>query len=322
MISVIVPAHREPYLWHTVNSLLVNAVGDIEVIPVIDGTWLEGVPPKDPRVKTIFLQKAEGMRGAINAGLAVAKGEFIMKSDAHCCFSEGYDEVLTGHCDDNWLMIPRRFALNEKDWEPTKLNYPRDYHYWTFPGDSDPAYGYAFQVSTYPDGRVNRLGIDDTMTFQGSCFLGRRKYFMKHVGFLDAVNYGTFTHDQAEVGLAYWLSGGEVKTINKCWYAHLFKQKRHYKSRLFSRKGKKDEMRILGAEYATRHWMLDQHGKAKFFSWLVDKFQPLPGWEGDWQGRYREKLNGIRGSQEGVQPGASGAGEGSGGQLPGAGLAS
>ncbi len=40
-------------------------------------------------------QEAKGMRTAINQAVAIAKGKYIMKLDAHCMVDEGIDEKNT-----------------------------------------------------------------------------------------------------------------------------------------------------------------------------------------------------------------------------------
>ena len=42
-LSVIIPCHKDPYLQKTIDSLLENATGEIEVIAVLDGYWAD--PP-------------------------------------------------------------------------------------------------------------------------------------------------------------------------------------------------------------------------------------------------------------------------------------
>jgi hypothetical protein len=150
--------------------------------------------------------------------------------------------------------------------------------------------------------------VDDTMIFQGSCWFANRTYFLRRVGLLDDHYYGTFSQEPMEIGLKYWLGGGAVKTTNKCWYAHLFKTGKHYKTAFFSRRHKKDDAAICGNEWSTHHWMANEEpGMVHPFSWLVDKFMPLPGWQQNWQELYvrrNEEPNDIRRSGEGLQPGA------------------
>lgn len=261
-LSIIIPYWREPYLDKTITSLKDNAVTEIEVLAE------EG---------------SKGMRAAINEGLKKAKGEFIMKIDAHCAVAKGFDKVLTENCKENWLMVPRRYSLNEETWD--RMGRPRDYHYLRFPG-CDSSYGYSFQVTNWP--KSNDLEIDDTMTYQGSGWVANKDYFMDHIGFYDdrPETYGTFAQDQQEVGLKYWLGGGEIKVNKRTWYAHLQKRGYHYQAGTFSRRHKKDEQRIKGDEWGTRHWINNEEpNMIRPFSWLIEKFNP-PGWE-NWEERWK-----------------------------------
>lgn len=282
-ISVIIPTYKEPYLNKTINSLLQTE--DIEVIPVIDNCPLEEPIIEDPRVKPIFHTKNTGMRGAINSGIEKAQGEYLMKIDAHCVIQKDFSG-LTGF-PENWLMIPRRYPLIEETWDRNINGRIKDYHYLTFPGTDDPRYGYSFQVQPY---KKDGPDIDDTLTFQGSCWLANRKYFMEHVGLLDSTNYGSFAQEQQEIGLKYWLGGGAVKVNKNVWYAHLFKKGKHYESAKFSNRHKKTEEHFKGNEYSTKHWM-EHEG----FPELIEKFLPLPGWEINWKDLYNnEKFTHIR----------------------------
>jgi len=283
-LSIIVPAYREPFLNKTIDSLLKNAVEEIEILPVLDCDIPYEPVMIDPRVKPINLGGNVGMRGAINAGLAKATGEYVMKIDAHCIVDLGFDKKLIDDCAENWLVVPRRFNLNDIKWERTRpIN---DYHYLVFPEVAPLSYGYSFQVAGWPRKRIDKLEIDDTMTFQGSCWLANRKYFMEHVGFLDdsLETYGTFAHEQQEIGLKYWLGGGAIKINKKTWYAHLFKKGRHYSSRKFSRKHKKDKYHISGNTWGTKHWMNNEEpNMVHSFSWYINKFWPIPTWPDNWQ---------------------------------------
>jgi hypothetical protein len=51
------------------------------------------------------------MREAINSAVRIAKGEFIMKMDAHCLIDKGFDEKMTAVCEYNTVIIPRRYRL-------------------------------------------------------------------------------------------------------------------------------------------------------------------------------------------------------------------
>lgn len=267
-LSIVIPYYKEPYLEKTIQSLKDNATGSIEILA------MEG---------------SKGMRAALNAGFAQATGDYLMKMDAHCAVSKGFDQILIADCAENWLMIPRRYSLKETTWDRDRSWPVRDYHYLSFPEAAQKSYGYAFQVANWP--KKNNLEIDDTMAFQGSCWLANRKYFMDHVGFLDdrPETYGSFTQDQQEVGLKYWLGDGEVKVSKKTWYAHLQKRGYHYGSGVFSHRYKKNSQVIKSNEWATTHWMNNEEpGMDHKFEWLVNKFWPIPTWPEDWREKWQQ----------------------------------
>jgi hypothetical protein len=122
------------------------------------------------------------------------------------------------------------------------------------------------------------------MTFQGSCWFANKKYFKNRVGFLDDSNktYGTFVDEPQEIGLKYWLGGGEIKVIKKTWYAHLFKRPRHYKQGLFARDYKINSDAVRARTWSAKHWMNNKEPNMIHpLSWLVEKFWPVPTWPED-----------------------------------------
>lgn len=267
-LSIIIPSYKEPYLGKTIDSLVENAKGKIEIIPIIDDGSM-------------------GMRKAINIGLKKATGKYIMKLDAHCLFAKGFDEVLKKDMKDNWLVIPRRYPLNVEKWARSKGRLPKDYHYLTYPVENK-MYGKSLFTAEWAQKTSERMkyNIDDTMTFQGSCYFANRKYFMDHVGYLNDKDYTSFAGEALEVGLNYWLGGGEVKVNKKTWYAHLFKNKNYYKSikRRVDTEVKRNKKTKAGHEWACKHWMNNKEpGMIHSFSWLIEKFWPIPGWPNNWK---------------------------------------
>lgn len=83
MISVIIPVYKvEQYLDECVESVVRQTYTDLEVILVDDGSP-DGCPAlcdrwakKDSRIKVVH-KKNGGLSSARNAGLAVARGEYI-----------------------------------------------------------------------------------------------------------------------------------------------------------------------------------------------------------------------------------------------------
>ena len=77
------------------------------------------------------------------------------------------------------------------------------------------------------------------------------------------------------MGLKYWLGGGEVKVNKKTWYAHLWKMPRHYATGGYEKKLPWRENWC----WAAKHWINNEEpGMVHHFSWLVEKFWPVPSW--------------------------------------------
>ena len=57
------------------------------------------------------------MRGAINAGVQVARGEFLMRTDEHCMFDQGFDRKMIEACEPNSIITGVRYFLDPVKWE-------------------------------------------------------------------------------------------------------------------------------------------------------------------------------------------------------------
>jgi len=283
-LSILIPAYREPFLVKTINDLLQNAEGEVEIFVNIDGPKPKQIV-ENKRVRYFHHPKPIGMRAGANLGLKHATGKFIMKTDAHCSFAKGFDTVLKKDCQENWLMIPRRYSLNTKDWKKDPKRPIRDYHYYAFPSEKTK---FGMPCPEWPQVTKKRsdpkYNIDDTMAFQGSCWFAHRKYFMDRVGFLDdrPDRYTPYSAEQLETGLNYWLKDGKVKINKNTWYAHLFKNSNFYKTWGLDRNVKTSKMTWNGHRWAAKHWLSNgEPGTKHKFSWLIEKFWPVPGWPED-----------------------------------------
>lgn len=294
-LSVIIPARNEDYLQKTIDDLFQKAKGDIEVIIMLDSCW--PTPPLKGRKNLIIVHtgKVEGMRSNINQGAWIATGKYLMKSDAHCMFDEGFDEKLKGELEYDWLAIPSRYSLDADKWE--RGRGPIDYLYLTYPYSDDALYGKGFHGKKWVAGKdmgkdsffkkENDLKdklIDDIMIFQGSCwFMHRLKFF--DIGCLDTEHYPNGMHQESvELAMKFWLSGGRVIRNKKTWYAHWHKNKSgNYK---LSKKSKYESN-----DYSADFWMNNRWDKrTKDIGWFVDKFWPIPGWPEDWKDREHTSL--------------------------------
>ncbi len=268
MISIIIPARSEPYLKNTINDILKKATGEIEIKVILDGKWADEYVESN-KVSYIHFSEARGMRNAINTGVKVAKGEYILKCDAHVMFSKGFDEELVKYHKDNWVVVPRRYALDVENWQIEKRTdnkYPIDYMYLNKNLNGEVWAEKNKKTDSLPK-------IDKLMSSQGSCWFMKKHYYGK-INLLDEETYGTFWQEFQEIGLKCWLSGGQVMVNKKCYYAHWHKPVgggRGYKLP----KGEKDSTRAMVNKWLTQKMIAQQIHDIK---WLVKQFGDVPTW--------------------------------------------
>lgn len=92
LLSVVIPCHNEAAVIDTTHERLIAALPttgmDFEVIYVDDGSRdatlerLERIAAREPRVTVIELSRNFGQQAAMSAGLAVARGDAIVITDA------------------------------------------------------------------------------------------------------------------------------------------------------------------------------------------------------------------------------------------------
>ena len=282
-LSIIIPSRNEVFLTHTIRDLLAHAVGSIEIIVNIDENWPDEII-KDKRVIYLHPGTPKGMRYGINSCAAIAKGIYLMKTDGHCMFAPGFDKVLSENCDDNWVVIPRRKRLDAENWKIMDVGKPDiDYHYLCFP-ERGKEHDWGMHGVMWPERALERIDpkydIDDTMSFQGSSWFMKRKWFTDFIGYLDDDFYGSFAQEPQEIGLKTWLGGGAVKVNKKTWYAHLHKGPKYGK--MYRLTMNDEKVIIAGHNRSAKHWMEGREPNMIHpIAWLVEKFWPVPTWPED-----------------------------------------
>ncbi len=279
MLSVVIPSRSDQYLQRTIDDLLEKAEGEIEIIVTLDGYWPNPMPKDDPRVIILHhgqLHNHVGMRGGINVGMEIASGDYVMKIDEHCMVDQGFDLKLVADCEDNWVVIPRRYRLDAENWKVIEDGRP-PIDYMCLQNKD----GYLHGTEWKRPERANIL-IDDTMSLQGSCYFMKKTFWNKVIGPLEDDNYGPFANEAQEIGNKAWLSGGAVKVNKKTWYAHWHKDKtgygfNHEQQRAFN------EAVAKGRDYSADFWLNNKWDKRKHdFEWLLEKFRPVPSWPDNW----------------------------------------
>ena len=287
-LSVIIPSRNERFLAQTAADILRNAEGDVEVIAVLDGYWPAPILADDPRLTLIHFSKALGMRRAINSAASIARGEYLMKCDAHCSFEPGFDEILKKDIDDNWIVIPRRDRLDAENWCRQETGKPPiDLHYLSCPLTNPDGFSMHGAIWKERDRERLNVPIDDTPSFQGSFWMMSRRHW-EWLGGMSEEGYGGFTQEPQELGLKTWLGGGQVKVNKNTTYLHL------HKGRTYGRGYHQDKREIIaGHEWGARYWMNNKwEGRLHDFTWFVEKFSPMPTWPKDWQEQWeRHEFN-------------------------------
>lgn len=219
LLSIIIPSRNEPYLQKTIQDLTKHARGDFEILAVLDGYW----PPAreivlDNRVHYIHFAEAKGMRNAINSAVKLSRGQYILKTDAHCSFSPGFDVELKKEDAQHTIQVPRRLRLNPVTWSIIQDHRPPiDYMYL-----DETLKGREWREKNLITDTLPK--IDELMTSQGSCWFMSREYF-DYLEILDEATYGTFFKEMQEIGLKCWLSGGKMLVNKNVGYAHWHKER-------------------------------------------------------------------------------------------------
>jgi len=215
MLSVIIPSYKDPLLQRTIDSLLQTAVGEIEIIAVLDGYWPDPQLIDEKRLRVVHLGENRGMRGAINAGVSVSRGEYIMRTDEHCVFGQGFDRIITENMEDNWIVTPRRYFLDPVRWEIMDIP-PIDYEKLVIQE------GKKFAGQKWDSRTKERkdIMVDETMAMQGSCWLMKRSWWDKVIGELQTEGYGPLYQDSHEMVFKTWKAGGELMLNKNTWFAH------------------------------------------------------------------------------------------------------
>lgn len=281
MLSVVIPNRNSQFCKKTVEDLLAKAEGEIEIIVNVDENWPEIV--EDKRVHYIHPFSPRGMRQGINNAVALAKGKYIMKTDDHCLFGQGFDKILIeSHLEDNWVQIPRRYSLDAENWKINDTRPVRDYMYLCFPEKGKAHDDGMHGVDWFERAKERsdpKYDIDETMSLQGSCWFMTKNHFDNFLHGMSEEGYGQFAQEAQEIGNKTWLGGGKLMTNKKTYYAHLHKGKtygRMYHVTNF------DQENVKAINWSAQHWMNNEEPNMIYpISWLIERFWPVPTWPED-----------------------------------------
>lgn len=282
MLSVIIPNRNCQFTSKTIQDVLKNAVGEIEVVVNVDENWPEPLI-QDKRVKYIHPAEPRGMRYGINSAVAVARGKYIMKTDDHCAFGPGFDKILIdNHAEDNWVQIPRRYSLDAEAWKINETRPYRDYMYLCYPQkgkDHDDGMHGVEWFERQKERTDPKFDIDETMSMQGSCWFMTKNHFDTRLQGMSEEGYGQFAQESQEIGNKTWLGGGKMMVNKKTWYAHLHKGKTYGRMYKFDHAAN-----VQGINWSAEYWMHNEwKDRVHDIDWFIERFWPVPTWPENWK---------------------------------------
>jgi glycosyltransferase involved in cell wall biosynthesis len=300
-LSIIIPSRNEEWLSETLADLLKNIQAKTEIIVVLDGSPAIKPLPIDSRIKVIEHSTSIGQRAATNEAVKLSTAKYVMKVDAHCAFDEGFDvKMIQAFKDlgDDITAVPIMRNLHVFNWVcedghtryqgpsgPCACGKPTTKDVVWIAKHNPQSTSYRFDTTLHfqyfhEHKRSNKYrrelknSYTETMSLQGSCFmLTREKYWELDIC---EEKFGSWGQQGVEVACKTWLSGGRCIVVHSTWYAHLFRTQ----GGDFSFPYKQDNRQVENARQYSRQLFLDNtwHKQTKPLSWLVDRFEPVPGW--------------------------------------------
>lgn len=295
-LSILIPARNEIFVTRTVADILEHIEADTEIIVALDGAWADPPLEQHERLTVLYFPESIGQRAATNKAAALAKGEYLMKVDAHCSFAQGFDRVLLADMQPDWTCVPTMKNLHAFDWicrdcgERTyqgakrcgkckSENVEMDVVWVAKKSPNSTSYRFDntmhFQYwSEYAKRPEAQGDISETMSLQGSCWMVHRdKYFELD---LSEEAFGSWGQQGVEVACKTWMSGGRVMVNKKTWYAHMFRTQDGF-SFPYPLSGNQVKH---AREYSRNLFRDNKWSKAvRPFEWILENFAPVPDWE-------------------------------------------
>ncbi len=266
-LSVLIPARNEQFLEATVRDLLKNLRLDFEILVGLDGPDQRVPQIGDPRVRFLPGEKI-GMRPTLNRLLREAKGQFLLKLDAHCVIAEGMDAELVKAWEPGGAVVASRYDLDTATWQRRDFS-KTDCRRLTHVSED----GVGLRSMAWPEWAEAHKNeeISETMTCSGSCFLIERDLWNYWGGWDE--QHGHFGQEGAELACKVWLSGGRLLEDKRTWYAHWNRGKAPYAMGA--------QVKPTSIAHSHDLWLGDNWPFQKYsFAWLLDHFKP-PGWESE-----------------------------------------
>tara|TARA_R100000808_G_scaffold9265_1_gene25506 strand:+ start:523 stop:1731 length:1209 start_codon:yes stop_codon:yes gene_type:complete len=204
--------------------------------------------------RTQYDTSNEGLRVILNRLSMQTRAKYLMKLDAHCTLSDGWDEQMKAECSEGTLVFPSIVGMNDK----FELTGHRN----------GPAYLNSDLVEKWWN--TEHTNVRPAMANTGCGLFMHRSDFEK-LGRFDT-QLGRYGGLGPETSLKFWLSGGKLVYHPGVVCGHIYKRKPDHDT----------TVQDLQDTYARiRHnthlglWPEQKH----HIGWLVGKFDPVPTWD-------------------------------------------
>jgi hypothetical protein len=291
-LAILIPSRNEMFLARTIQDILEHSEADTEILAGLDGAWAEPPIEDHPRVTLLHVSESIGQRAMTNQLCRLTTAKYVMKTDAHCAFDQGFDRKLLDKMQDDITMVPIMRNLWAFNWvcpnghtryqgpsgPCAECGAPTEMDVVWIPKRNPQSTAYRFDSTMHFQywnefGKRQTGDLTETLSIQGSCFMVTRERYWA----LDLCSeaFHSWGQQGVEVACKTWLSGGRVLVNRTTWYSHLFRTQGGDFSFPYELPQREvDENRELSRVLFQRDgWP----GAIHPFQWLIDKFQP-PDW--------------------------------------------
>ncbi len=270
-------------LQRTVQDVYEKATGDFEVIVGFDGPPYQDFP-KLPNLSLVKMAEPIGLKRLLNRLCLMSSGKYIYKTDSHCMFGEGFDEILQADMEDNWVVTPRFYVLDAENWRWQDDRF-YDYFYLSCPFTDRNQFkfkaGGHWQELTQE--KLDVL-IDETPQIHGSGWFLTKEYYFNCLGGFPTIDPMGHAQEPPYLCFKTYLGpwGGSVKVNKKTWYAHMHKGAQRPNGYAYSRGQTR-----YSYDLAAKYWMGNQwEQRIHDIDWFIKKFMPMPTWPDNWEELY------------------------------------
>ena len=123
--SVFITARNEKYVNKTIEKVLENSTGNIEVWVGLDRFTCDII--EDPRVNVFKDENIKGKRSILNKMTELSTGKYLLFLHSHCYPSMGFDTLLKCACEDDTIAWSQVSELDEETWEPKENKWGQCY---------------------------------------------------------------------------------------------------------------------------------------------------------------------------------------------------